>query len=60
MKFEENWTSNFREVVQRYGQTEGQTKVDRWQVIIIAHPGPMAQVSLKTILILVWIIFICI
>ena len=32
------------EVVQRCGQTDGQTD-DGWQVITIAHPEPSAQMS---------------
>ena len=45
MKFEENWHKGFREeVVQRCLLTVKLTD-DRGQVITIAHPEPLAQVS---------------
>ena len=40
MMFKENWPRGFREVVQRCGQMD-----DGRQVISIAHPEPLAQVS---------------
>ena len=41
MKFEENWPEVFREeVIQRCGQMKNGR-----QVITIAHPEPLAQVS---------------
>ena len=42
MKFEENWFRGFREVVHRCGRTDDD---DGWQVITIAHPEVLAQVS---------------
>ena len=46
MKFEENWSRGFREVVQRCGQTEDRhTKDNRLGVITIANSEPLAQVS---------------
>ena len=43
MKFEENWRRGFRkEVLKWCEQMDGQ--IDGWQVIIIAHPEPLAQV----------------
>ena len=47
MKFEKNWLRGFRgDVVQRYLRTDGRpTADDGQQVITIAHPEPLAQVT---------------
>ena len=46
MKFEENWPRGFKgEVVQRCLRTSDGRTDDELQVITIAHPEPLAQVS---------------
>ena len=44
-KFEENWSRGFRGGHPKVWTDDGRTEDDRRQVIIIAHPGYLVQVS---------------